>query len=230
MQAQTAMATFPVSNAPNDRFAEARRTMVEWQLRRRGIRDERVLHAMGTVPRQEFVLPPYIHKAYDDEPLPIGRGQTISQPYIVAAMLAAIGLTGSERVLEIGTGCGYQAALLALLAREIYTVEFLPQLAQSATDRLEGLGFSNVHVRSGDGTLGWPEYAPYDAILIAAAAPRIPEPLLEQLAEGGRLVAPVGDEFNQEIQIICKQGSKLQKQWDVPCRFVPLLGKHGWVR
>lgn len=224
------MATFPVLNVPNDRFAEARRSMVEWQIRRRGIRDERVLRAMGTVPRQEFVLPPYINKAYDDEPLPIGRGQTISQPYIVAAMLALIGLTGSERVLEIGTGCGYQAAVLALLAREVYTMEFLPELAQSAADRLERLGFSNVHVRCGDGTLGWPEYAPYDAILIAAAAPRIPEPVLGQLAENGRLVAPVGDDFDQEIQIVRKREGKVQVEHDVPCRFVPLVGKHGWVR
>jgi protein-L-isoaspartate(D-aspartate) O-methyltransferase len=224
------MATFPVLNAPNDRFAEARRTMVEWQIRRRGIRDERVLRAMGSVPRQEFVLPPYINKSYDDEPLPIGRGQTISQPFIVAAMLAAIGFTGSERVLEIGTGCGYQAAVLALLAREVYTVELLPDLAQSAADRLERLGFRNVHVRCGDGTLGWPEYAPYDAILIAAAAPRIPEPLLEQLAENGGLVAPVGDDVNQEIQIVRKRQGKLHVEHDVSCRFVPLVGKHGWVR
>jgi len=224
------MATFPALNVPNDRFAEARRSMVEWQIRRRGIRDERVLRAMGGVPRQEFVLPPYINKAYDDEPLPIGRGQTISQPYIVAAMLAASGLTGSERVLEIGTGCGYQAAVLALLAREAYTVEFLPDLAQSATDRLERLGFMNVHVRCGDGTLGWPDYSPYDAILIAAAAPHIPEPLLDQLADTGRLVAPVGDDFNQEIQIVRKHDGKLHVEHDVPCRFVPLMGKHGWVR
>lgn len=224
------MATFPVLNVPNDRFAEARRRMVEWQIRRRGIRDERVLRAMGTVPRQEFVPPPYINKAYDDEPLPIGRGQTISQPYIVAAMLAAIGLTGSERVLEIGTGCGYQAAVLALLAREVYTVEFLPELAQSAADRLERLAFSNVHVRCGDGTLGWSEYAPYNAILIAAAAPRIPGPVLEQLAENGRLVAPVGDDVDQEIHIARNHEGRIQVEHDVPCRFVPLVGKHGWAR
>jgi len=224
------MATFPILSAPNDRFAEARRAMIESQIRRRGIRDERVLRAMGSLPRQEFVLPPYINRAYEDEPLPIGRGQTISQPYIVAAMLAQLGLTGSERVLEIGTGCGYQAALLALLAREVYTVECLPELAQSAADRLERLGFANVHVHCADGTLGWPEYAPYDAILIAAAAPRIPEPVLEQLAENGRLVAPVGDDFNQEIQIVRKCDGKLQAEHGVPCRFVPLIGKHGWAR
>jgi len=221
------MATFPVLNVPDDRFAEARRAMVEWQIRRRGVRDERVLRAMGSIPRQEFVLPPYINKAYDDEPLPIGRGQTISQPYIVAAMLAAAGFAGTERVLEIGTGCGYQAALLGLLAREVYTVEFLPDLAQSAADRLERLGFTNVHVRCGDGTLGWPDYAPFNAILIAAAAPHIPEPLVEQLAENGRLVAPVGDDFTQELQIVRKREGKLQVEHSMACRFVPLLGKHG---
>ena len=227
---KTTMATFSVLNAPNDPFAEVRRSMVESQLRRRGIRDDRVLRAMGTVPRHEFVLPPYIHKAYDDEPLPIGRGQTISQPYIVAAMLAAAALAGPERVLEIGTGCGYQAAILGLLAREVYSVEFLSDLAQSAADRLESLGYANVHVRCADGTLGWLEYAPYDAILIAAAAPRIPEPLLQQLGENGRLVAPVGDDGEQEIQIVSKREERLQVEHGVPCRFVPLVGKYGWVR
>lgn len=224
------MATFPVLNASNDAFAEARRAMVESQLRRRGICDERVLRAMGSVPRHQFVLPPYINKAYDDEPLPIGRGQTISQPYIVAAMLAAAALAGGERVLEIGTGCGYQAALVSLLAREVYSVEFLPDLAQPAADRLERLGFANVHVRCADGTLGWPEYAPYDAVLIAAAAPRIPEPLLEQLAENGRLIAPVGDDFEQEIQVVRKSEGRVDMEHGVPCRFVPLVGKYGWVR
>ena len=222
------MATFPVLNTPNDRFAEARRTMIERQIRRRGIRDERVLQAIGGVPRHEFVSPLYVYKAYDDEPLPIGCGQTISQPYIVAAMLAAASLTGSERVLEIGTGCGYQTAVLSLLARGVYTVEFLPELAHPAADRLERLGFSNVHLHCGDGTLGWPEYAPYDAILIAAAAPRIPEPLLEQLAEDGRLVAPVGDHVDQEIQIVRKHEGRLQVEHGAPCRFVPLVGKYGW--
>jgi protein-L-isoaspartate(D-aspartate) O-methyltransferase len=224
------MATFPALNAPNDRFAEARRAMVESQLRRRSIRDDRVLRAMGSVPRHEFVLPPYINKAYDDEPLPIGHGQTISQPYIVAAMLAAAALAGTERVLEIGAGCGYQAALVSLLAREVYTVEFLPDLARTAAGRLERLGYTNVHMRCGDGTLGWPEHAPYDAILIAAAAPRIPEPVLGQLAENGRLIAPVGDDFNQEIQIVRKAEGRLHVEHGVPCRFVPLVGKYGWVR
>jgi len=204
--------------------------MVDSQIRRRGIADERVLRAMGTVPRHKFVSPVFLHKAYDDEPLPIGRGQTISQPYIIAAMLVALRLTGAERVLEIGTGCGYQAAVLSLLAREVYTVECLPDLAQPATDRLERLGFANVHVRCGDGTLGWPEYAPYDAIVLAAAAPRIPAPVLEQLAEDGRLVAPIGNDFEQEVQLVTKQDGKYTTQHGGPCRFVPLVGKYGWLK
>lgn len=224
------MATFSAWNAPADRFAEARRWMVDSQIRRRGITEERLLRAMGAVPRHEFVLPAFIPQAYDDEPLPIGRGQTISQPYIVAAMIAALGLTGPERVLEIGAGCGYQAAVLSLLAREVYTVEFLPDLAQPAADRLERLGFTNVHVHCGDGTLGWPEHAPYEAILMAAAAPRIPEPLLQQLTEGGRLVAPIGKDFEQEVQLFTKQEGKCTVQHGAPCRFVPLVGKYGLLR
>lgn len=224
------MATFPALNAPNDPYAEARRWMVNSQIRRRGIKDERVLGAMGAVPRHEFVAPQFLHQAYDDEPLPIGRGQTISQPYIIASMLVALGLTGTERVLEIGTGCGYQAAILALLTREVYSVEFLPELAQPAADRLERLGFTNVHVRCGDGTLGWPEYAPYEAVVLAAAAPRIPEPLLSQLAEGGRLVAPIGNDFEQEVQLVSRREGKYTTQHGGPCRFVPLVGKYGWLR
>lgn len=224
------MATFPVLDAPNDRFAEARRSMVDFQIRRRGIKEERVLRAMGVVPRHKFVLPHDLNQAYNDEPLPIGCGQTISQPYIVAAVLAALELTGTERVLEIGTGCGYQAAVLSLLAREVYTVEYLPELAQSAADRLEGLGYTNVHVRCGDGALGWPEYSPYEAILIAAAAPRIPEPLLEQLTEDGRLVAPIGNDLEQELQLVSKREGKYTVQHGGPCRFVPLVGKYGWLR
>jgi len=194
------------------------------------VRDERVLRALGTVPRHEFVRPQFVPEAYDDKPLPIGYGQTISQPYMVAAMAAALGLTGSERVLEIGTGCGYQAAVLSLITREVYTVEFLPDLAQSAADRLERLGFANVHVRCDDGTLGWPEYAPYDAILVAAAAPQIPEPLLDELADGGRIIAPIGDDSEQELQLVGKREGKYSVEHGGPCRFVPLVGKHGWGR
>ena len=222
------MATFPQGNGSGDKFAEDRRLMVESQIRKRGITDEHVLLAMATVPRHEFVPAFWINQAYADEPLPIGHGQTISQPYIVAAMVASLALTGSEVVLEIGTGCGYQAAVVSLLAREIHTVEILPDLAQSAAERLQRLGYANAHVHSGDGTLGWREFSPYDAILIAAAAPTVPEPLLQQLAEGGRLIAPVGEEDKQELQLVTRREGKLLVKQCGSCRFVPLMGEHGW--
>jgi protein-L-isoaspartate(D-aspartate) O-methyltransferase len=223
------MATFPQDNGSGSaRFAEERRLMVERQIRKRGVTDERVLQAMTTVPRHEFVPAFWMNQAYADEPLPIGHGQTISQPYIVAAMVASLGLTGSENVLEIGTGCGYQAAVVSLLAREVHTIEILPDLAQSAAERLLRLGYANVHVHVGDGTLGWPRFSPYGAILIAAAAPSVPGPLLLQLAEGGRLIAPVGEVDKQELQLTTKhEGEFLLKQGG-PCRFVPLMGQHGW--
>jgi len=223
------MATIPPGNGSQSaRFAEGRRLMVESQIRKRGVTDERVLHAMATVPRHEFVPASWLNQAYADEPLPIGFGQTISQPYIVAAMAASLGLTGSEIVLEIGTGCGYQAAIVSLLAREVHTVEHLPDLARSAAKRLQRLGYANVQVHTGDGTLGWPTSGPYDAILIAAAAPSPPEPLLRQLAEGGRLIAPVGEEDKQELQLLTKREGKFLVKFCGPCRFVPLMGQHGW--
>lgn len=222
------MATLPLANGPHNAFAEERRLMVETQIRKRGVQDECILRAMATVPRHEFVLTPWLFRAYADEPLPIGHGQTISQPYIVAAMTALLRLSGSEKVLEIGTGCGYQAAVLSLLAREVHTVELLPELAQAASERLNRLGFGNVHVHCGDGTLGWQEFSPYDTILIAAAAPVVPEPLLQQLAEGGRLIAPVGGELDQELQLVNKRGGKCTVHLGGPCRFVPLMGKFGW--
>jgi protein-L-isoaspartate(D-aspartate) O-methyltransferase len=222
------MATFLQNNGSSTRFAEERLLMVEIQIRKRGITDERVLQAMATVPRHEFVPAFWLNQAYADEPLPIGHGQTISQPYIVAAMVASLGLTDSETVLEIGAGCGYQAAVVSLLAEEVHTLEILPELAQSAAERLQRLGYANVHVHCGDGTLGWPEAGPYDAILIAAAAPAVPEPLLQQLAEGGRLIAPVGEQDNQELQLITKREGQLLFTPGGPCRFVPLMGQHGW--
>jgi protein-L-isoaspartate(D-aspartate) O-methyltransferase len=222
------MATLPQDNGSSTKFAEERRLMVESQIRKRGVTEERVLRAMATVPRHEFVPANWINQAYADEPLPIGYGQTISQPYIVAAMVAALGLTGSEIVLEIGTGCGYQAAVVSLLAREVHTVELLAELAQSAAERLQRLGYANVHVHCGDGTLGWPSFGPYDAILIAAAAPSIPEPLLQQLAEGGRLIAPVGEEDKQELQLVTRREGRLLVKQCGSCRFVPLMGEHGW--
>lgn len=215
-------------STPEDSYAEQRRNMVETQLRKRGIKDEGVLRAMATVPRHEFVPPQLRSVAYSDEPLGIGGGQTISQPYIVASMSAALGLTGSEKVLEIGTGSGYQAALLSLLAREVYTIEARPELVKSASQRLQLLGFQNVHVHSGDGTLGLKELAPFDAILVAAAAPALPEPLLEQLADGGRMVVPIGPGEHQHLVLVTRRGEDFLSERREACRFVPLLGRYGW--
>jgi protein-L-isoaspartate(D-aspartate) O-methyltransferase len=209
-------------------YEEARRAMIETQLRRRGVNEPGVLTAMGAVPRHEFVPPDFQSRAYEDTPVPIGDGQTISQPYIVAAMTAALHLSGNERVLEIGTGCGYQAAVLASLAREVFTIECRAELATSAAERLARLGYANVHVHCGDGTLGLPEFAPFDAILVAAAAPAAPAPLLAQLAEGGRMVIPVGSVENQELQLVERVSGKTSTTLLEPCRFVPLVGAHGW--
>lgn len=211
-------------------YEALRRQMVEQQLIERGITDERVLEAIGTIPRHEFVPPEVTSLAYSDQPLPIGEGQTISQPYMVAVMTEALELTGHERVLEIGTGSGYQAAVLSRLAREVFTVEQNEVLARAATERLKRLGFENVQVKVGDGTLGWPEHAPYEGIIVTAAAPRIPPPLLEQLAEGGRLVIPVGEEHQQELWQVRKHGPNISTRVVNYCRFVPLLGRYGWPR
>jgi protein-L-isoaspartate(D-aspartate) O-methyltransferase len=209
-------------------FAAQLARMIETQLRRRGITDAAVLAAMETVPRHRFVAAQLRARAYEDVPLPIGDGQTISQPYIVGAMTAALQLRAGDRVLEIGTGCGYQAAVLSQLAKEVITVERRPELALSASERLERLGYANVHVHCGDGTLGVPEFAPFDAILVAAAAPAVPQPLLSQLAEGGRIILPVGDTEHQELQLIEKQGAAFLKSTLDGCRFVPLVGCYGW--
>ena len=209
-------------------YAAQRDEMIEKQLRRRGIHDAAVLAAMAAVPRHEFVSEDVRAHAYDDLPLPIGGGQTISQPYIVAAMTAALRLRLRDRVLEIGTGCGYQAAVLSRLAKEVFTIERRPELASSASVKLARLGYSNAHVHCGDGTLGLPELAPFDAILVAAAAPAVPKPLLAQLAEGGRIILPVGDADHQELQLIEKRGDTFPTKMLEGCRFVPLLGYHGW--
>jgi protein-L-isoaspartate(D-aspartate) O-methyltransferase len=211
-----------------EEFHRLRSEMVEKQIRRRGIADARVLAALLEVPRHEFVPEELRSLAYDDKPLPIGESQTISQPYIVASMTAALGLTGSERVLEIGTGCGYQAAVLSRLAKEVYSIEARPLLALAAQERLARLGYTNVHVHCGDGTLGLAECAPFDAILVTAAAPAVPAPLLEQLAEGGRLVIPVGSEDHQELRFIRKSAGQITSRVIEECRFVPLVGRHGW--
>lgn len=209
-------------------FLEQRRAMVYEQIRDRGVNSPRVLEAMLAVPRHEFVPEGLIHDAYKDQPLPIGEGQTISQPFMVAAMTEALELTGGERVLEVGTGSGYQAAVLSLLAREVYTVETHAVLALAAQQRLERLGYANVHLHTGDGTLGLAEFAPFDAIVVAAAAPHLPPPLVEQLAEGGRLVIPVGQPDQQELLQVRKTAGHTTSRVLHYCRFVPLVGRHGW--
>lgn len=206
-----------------------RQRMVSEQLRRRDIIDPAVLAAFSTVPREAFVAPESERWAYDDAPLSIGHGQTISQPYVVAMTVQALRLTGREKVLEIGTGSGYAAAILGLLAREVHTVERIPELARTAAERLARLGFSNVHVHQGDGTLGWPEAAPYDAIAVAAGAPRPPPSLLQQLAIGGRMVLPHGDALNQRLVRITRKGPEEYVEENLgEVRFVPLLGAEGW--
>ncbi|HKV61695.1 MAG TPA: protein-L-isoaspartate(D-aspartate) O-methyltransferase [Candidatus Acidoferrum sp.] len=209
-------------------YSEQRVAMIERQLRRRGITDAAVLAAMMAVPRHEFVPEDYRSQAYEDLPLPIGDGQTISQPYIVAAMTVALHLQPDDRVLEIGTGCGYQAAVLSCLAKNIFTIERRPELASGASAKLARLGYANAHVHCGDGTLGLPEFSPFDAILVAAAAPAVPKPLLAQLAEGGRMILPVGDTEHQELRFIEKRGNNFLAKMLEGCRFVPLVGYYGW--
>jgi protein-L-isoaspartate(D-aspartate) O-methyltransferase len=215
-----------ISPAPD--FASARNEMVARQIRARGIHSPRVLEAMTAVPRHDFVPRESAASAYSDEPLPIGGGQTISQPFIVAAMADAVLLNGSERVLEIGGGSGYQAAVLSLLAQEVIVVELQPELARACRERLIRLGYANVRVEQGDGSLGWPACAPYHGILVSAAAPAIPSPLVAQLAEGGRLVIPVGSPEQQDLLRVVKREGGIKQEALFACRFVPLLGRHGW--
>jgi protein-L-isoaspartate(D-aspartate) O-methyltransferase len=212
----------------DENYSALRLEMVERQLRKRGVTDGHVLEAMRSVPRHEFVPESLQEKAYADEPVAIGGGQTISQPYIVAAMSEALHLDGSERVLEIGTGCGYQAAVLSQLCREVFGVEYRSELARGAAERLERLGFANVHVHCGDGSVGLKEFAPYDAILLAAAAPTVPRPLLEQLGESGRLIAPIGAADHQELMLVRRRDGEFVTERGEGCRFVPLLGRYGW--
>jgi protein-L-isoaspartate(D-aspartate) O-methyltransferase len=213
-----------------DQYAAARRAMVDCQIRKRGISSPFVIEAMLSVPRHEFVPAEFRSDAYTDKPLPIGEGQTISQPYVVAAMTAALELTGSERVLEIGTGSGYQAAVLSLLAREVITVESQTTLALTAQERLTDLGYMNVHVHNGDGSLGFSDSAPYDAILVTAAAPEIPGMLADQLREGSRLVIPVGTQGSQQLVQARKEDGNLKSIALFDCQFVPLVGRFGWSR
>ena len=211
----------------DDKLERARRELLA-ELRALGIRDERVLSAMERVPRHLFVPPELVPYAYEDRPLPIGAGQTISQPYIVALSTQALELSLQDRVLEIGTGSGYQAAVLAELAGEVYTVERLPELSQAARERLERLGYRNLYFRVGDGTKGWPDEAPFDAILVTAAAPKVPQSLVEQLAEGGRLVIPIGGRESQDLWLMRRRTRRLEKVYLCPCTFVPLIGEEGW--
>lgn len=212
----------------NRDYEREREQMVEEQLIRRGIKDKRVLDAMRRVPRHLFIPEELRSFAYCNGPLPIGHGQTISQPYIVALMTELLELTGQEKVLELGTGSGYQAAILSLLARQVYSVERLAALAQRAEALLAELGYDNVMIRVGDGTLGWPEYSPFEAIIVTAGAPDVPKPLTEQLADGGRLVAPVGNRWSQVLVKVKRQGDLLIQQRLTAVAFVPLVGEYGW--
>ncbi len=210
-------------------FDEQRERMVQDQLRARGIADERLLVAFRKVPRHLFVPLELQPQAYTDHPLPIGAGQTISQPYMVALMTSRLGLQGHERVLEIGAGSGYQAAILAELALEVFSVERVPELLRIAAGHVSALGYLNVHFTAGNGSLGWPEHAPYDAILVTAAAPDLPEPLLAQLGDGGVMVLPIGPPEGQMLVEVRKQHGTIMQREIASCVFVPLLGRYGWA-
>ena len=206
-------------------YDRERKEMVEYQIRRRGISDKKVLKAMLKVPRHLFVPEQMRELAYGDEPLPIGEGQTISQPYIVAYMTEALKLTGKEKVLEIGTGSGYQTAILAEIVQEVYTVELIPELSRRAQKVLAELGYQNIHFLVGDGTRGWPEHAPYEAILVSAAPATVPRSLAEQLKLGGRMIIPVGTDF-QELVLVTRTESGWQEERLIGVRFVPLITVH----
>lgn len=208
-------------------YALLRNRMVQEQLIPRGIKNQKVLDAFYKVERHKFVPPELLGSAYGDYPLAIGDGQTISQPYIVAVMTEYLDLTGKERVLEIGTGSGYQTAILAQLCRQVYSIERITNLAQKAKDLLGDLGYSNIEITIGDGTLGWPQAAPFDRIIITAATNRIPGPLIEQLKEGGKLIAPLGETFSQTLTLAEKQKDKVNLREICDCVFVPLVGKYG---
>lgn len=211
-----------------DLFERERGRMVEDQLVRRGISDGRVLAAMRRVQRHRFVEEAFRERAYGDHPLPIGQEQTISQPYIVALMTSLLVLTGREKVLEVGTGSGYQTAVLAELARRVCSIERIPALAARARGALEALGYANVWVRVGNGTLGWPDEAPFDCILVAAGGPTVPPPLFEQLVDGGRMVLPLGDQTGQTLTLVQSVGGHMRTRPCGDCHFVPLLGKYAW--
>lgn len=209
-------------SAADQDFASARKRMIERQIVARGITNQRVLRVMGTVPRHELVPAGYRSSAYADEPLPIGFGQTISQPYIVAFMTEHLDPKPDDRVLEIGTGSGYQAAVLAGLVREVHTIEIVKELAERARVDLQRLGYTNVHVKAGDGYKGWPEAAPFDAVIVTCAPDSVPQPLVQQLREGGRMIIPVGSGFGQELYLLEKKAGRVEKRAVLPVRFVPM--------
>ncbi|MBI4355216.1 MAG: protein-L-isoaspartate(D-aspartate) O-methyltransferase [Candidatus Omnitrophica bacterium] len=212
----------------SEEWTERRDRMVTEQLRSRGLTDERILAAFRKIPRHLFVPEAYRREAYEDHPVPIGEGQTISQPYMVALMIAALQLQGHEKVLEVGTGSGFQTALLSELALEVVSVERIAALAGGARERLATLGIGNVRLRVGDGSLGYPEHAPYDGIIVAAGAPDAPAPLLEQLADAGRCVIPIGSQRAQTLVRFQKRHGRLHREDLADCVFVPLIGGHGW--
>lgn len=212
-----------------DEYLGKRQQMVDTQLVKRGISDQRVLQAMRKVPRHLFIDSALWSQAYEDHPLPIGEKQTISQPYIVALMTEALHLLGHERVLEIGAGSGYQTAILAELAEQVYSIERLPAIAKNARKVLDKLQYKNIVITVSDGTIGWREHSPYDAIIVTAAAPHIPQPLFEQLKIGGRLVIPIGGEYSQDLMVYTKTGESSSEVENLGgCRFVKLIGSQGW--
>jgi len=209
-------------------YKQERSRMVDEQIAGRGVKDERVLAVMRKIPRHEFLPEGIRGMAYNDSALPLGEGQTMSQPYMVALMTELLGLKGAERVLEIGTGSGYQAAVLAELCQKVYTVERIKTIADKARATLDRLGYKSVAIKIYDGTYGWKEMAPYDAIIVTAGSPDIPAPLVEQLKEGGRLVIPVGDRYGQQLITVVKTAEGMITERSIPCVFVPLIGNHGW--
>jgi protein-L-isoaspartate(D-aspartate) O-methyltransferase len=213
-----------------NKYERERKKMVKTQIVQRGLREPRLLTAFKSVPRHRFVPQEYRYAAYEDSPLPIGFSQTISQPYIVALMTDLLRLKGEERVLEIGTGSGYQAAILGMMADEVHTVEFVPELASQADKTLKELGMDNIHIHIGDGSLGWPDCAPYAGILVAAAAPQASKALLKQLENGGRLVLPVGGRGMQNLEVWERDGDKFTNKIETVVAFVPLRGEQGWDR
>ncbi len=217
-----------LSTSHADPYFDDRHHMVQSQLRERGIRDERVLEAMLQIPRHEFVADEFKPQAYEDHPIPIGEGQTISQPFIVAASLQALTLQGTETVLEVGTGSGYQTALLAALARTVYSIERHAELAKAADATLRQLGINNAKIVVGDGSHGITEFSPYDAIVVSAAAPAMPPALLDQLGENGRMVIPIGPQHSQELLLVRKRGGNATVEVMEGCRFVPLVGAAGY--